>query len=88
MLKKPNVGLCKNCQLGKMGKSSFKSRNYRSEDGLKIVHIDLCGPIGIESYNVEKFLFPFVDDYSRMMSVMYLREKLEHLRNSSGIWLE
>ena len=25
-LKKPNVGLCKNCQIGKMGNTSFKSK--------------------------------------------------------------
>ena len=27
-LKKPDIGLCKNCQIGKMGKTSFKSKNY------------------------------------------------------------
>ena len=25
-LKKPDVGLCKNCQIGKMGKTSFKRK--------------------------------------------------------------
>ena len=56
-LKKPDVGLCKNCQSGKMGKTSFKSKNYQSEDILEIVHTDLCGPIGVESYSGEKKLF-------------------------------
>ena len=41
------------------------------------MHTDLCGPIGIESYTGEKFFILFVDDYSRMMIVMYLREKSE-----------
>ena len=27
-LKKPDMGLCKNCQIGKMGKTSFKSKDY------------------------------------------------------------
>ena len=76
-LKKPNVGLCKNCQIGKMGKTSFKRKNYQSKDILEIVHTDLCGPIGVESYSGEKFFILFVDDYSRMMIVMYLREKSE-----------
>ena len=58
-----------------MGKTSFKSKNYQSEDILEIVHTDLCGPIGIESYTREKFFILFVDDYSRMMTVMYLRNK-------------
>ena len=74
-LKKPDIGLCKNCQIGKMGKTSFKSKNYQSEDILKIVYTDLCGPIGVESYTGEKFFILFDDDYSRMMIVMYLREK-------------
>ena len=60
-----------------MGKTSFKGKNYQSEDILEIVHIDLCGPIGIESYTREKFFILFVDDNSRMMTVMYLRNKSE-----------
>ena len=60
-----------------MGKTSFKSKNYQSEDILDIVKTHLCGPIGVESYTREKFFILFVDDYSRMMTVMYLREKLE-----------
>ena len=56
-LKKPNVGLCKNCQIGKMGKTSFKRKNYLSKDILEIVHTNLCGPIGVESYTSEKFLY-------------------------------
>ena len=76
-LKKPNVGLCKNYQIGKMGKTSFKRKKYQSKDVLEIVHTDLCGPIGVENYSGEKFFILFVDDYSRMMIVMYLREKLE-----------
>ena len=76
-IKKPKISLCKTCQIGKMGKTSFKSKNYQSEEVLKIVHTNLCGPIGIESYTGEKNCILFVDDYSRMMIVMYLREKSE-----------
>ena len=44
-LKKFNNIMCKQCQLGKMTKSSFKSIAYTSKEILEIVHIDLCGPI-------------------------------------------
>ena len=54
-----------------------KEKNYQSEDILEIVHTNFCGPIGVESYTGEKFFILFVDDYSRMMTVMYLREKSE-----------
>ena len=64
-------------RLVKWGKTSFKSKNYQSKDILKFVHTDLCGPIGVESYTGEKFFILFVDDYSRMMISMYLREKSE-----------
>ena len=30
-LKKLDVGLCNNCQIGKMGKTSFKSKKYQCE---------------------------------------------------------
>ena len=69
------MGLCKNCQIGKMGKTSFKSKNYHSEEVLELVHIDICRPIGIESYSGDKFFILFVDDYSRMMTMMYLKDK-------------
>ena len=58
-LKKPNVGLCKKCQIDKMGKTSFKKKNYQSEDVLEIVHTNSCGPIGIENYSGEKFFILF-----------------------------
>ena len=41
------------------------------------MHTDLCGPIRIERYNGEKIFIIFIDDYSRMMTIMYLREKVE-----------
>ena len=47
-LRKLDMGLCKNCQIGKMGKTSFKSKNYHSEEVLELIDIEICGPIGIE----------------------------------------
>ena len=41
------------------------------------MHTDLCGPIGVERYSGEKIFILYVDDYSRMMTIMYLREKSE-----------
>ena len=71
------MGLWKNCQIGKMGKTSLKRKNYNSEEVLEPIHTDLCGPIGIESYSGDKYFILFVDDCSRMMTVMYLKEKFE-----------
>ena len=46
-LKKPDNIMCKQCQLGKMTKSSFKRKNYTSKEILELVHTDLCGPMEI-----------------------------------------
>ena len=53
-LKKPNNIMCKQCQLGKMTKSSFKSKTDTSKSILEIVHTDLCGPIEVQSYKGDK----------------------------------
>ena len=76
-LKKPKMEMFKQCQIEKMGKTSFKSKNYNTEEVLELVHIDLCGPIGTTCYNGENYFILFVDDHSRMMIVMFLKEKLE-----------
>ena len=53
-LKKPDNVMCKQCQLGKMTKSSFKSKTYTSKEVLEIVHTELCGPIEVQSYKGDK----------------------------------
>ena len=74
-LKKPNNIMCKQCQLGKMTKSSFKIKTYMSTNILECVHTDLCRPIGVQSYYGDKYFILFVDDYSRMMTIMFLKQK-------------
>ena len=76
-LKKPDNTMCKQCQLGKMTKSSFKSKTYTSKEVLELVHADLCGPIEVQSYKGDKYIMFFVDDYSRMMTIMFLKQKYD-----------
>ena len=47
-LTKPNNIMCKQCQLGKMTKSSFKSKTHTSKGRINIIHTDLCGPIDVK----------------------------------------
>ena len=72
-LKKPDNVMCKQCQLGKLTKSRFKSKNYTSKGILEIVHTDLCGPIEVQSYKGDKYIMLFVDYYFRMMKFMFLK---------------
>ena len=76
-LRKPNNTICKQCQLVKMKKSSFKSKTYTSNELLELVHTNLCGPIEVQSYKGDKYITLFVDDYSRMMTIIFLKQKLD-----------
>ena len=60
-----------------MEKSSFKSKTYTSKEVLELVHIDLFVPIELQSYKGDKYIMLFVDDYSRMMTVMFLKKKYD-----------
>src|SRR5271156_6344801 len=76
MTKTDNI-MCKNYQKGKMTKSSFKSKTHTSDDIPELVYTDLCGPMRTKSYYGDRYFILFVDDYSRMMTIMFLKEKSE-----------
>ena len=56
-LKKPDNTMCKQCQLGKMTKSSFKRKTYTSKQVLELVHTDLCGLIEVQSYKGDIYIY-------------------------------
>ncbi|GJS59667.1 retrovirus-related pol polyprotein from transposon TNT 1-94 [Tanacetum coccineum] len=52
-----------------MGKSKKHTHKPKSEDSIQekqyLLHMDLCGPMRIESINGKKYILVIVDDYSR-----------------------
>nr|GFB22480.1 ribonuclease H-like domain-containing protein [Tanacetum cinerariifolium] len=64
-----------------MGKSTKKTHKPKSEDTnqekLYLLHMDLCGPMRVESVNGKKYIIVIVDDYSRFTCVKFLRSKDE-----------
>nr|GEW86110.1 DNA helicase [Tanacetum cinerariifolium] len=64
-----------------MGKSTKKTHKPKSEDTnqekLYLLHMDLYGPIRVESVNGKKYIIVIVDDYSRFTWVKFLRSKDE-----------
>nr|GFA68783.1 uncharacterized mitochondrial protein AtMg00810-like [Tanacetum cinerariifolium] len=64
-----------------MGKSTKKTHKPKSEDTnqekLYLLHMDLCGPMHVESVNRKKYILIIVDDYSRFTWVKFLRSKDE-----------
>src|SRR5271155_5770101 len=60
-----------------MNKSSFIRKYYNTKGIFELVHTDLCGPMRTQSYYGDKYFILFVDDYSRMVFVMFFKEKYD-----------
>nr|GEW20554.1 putative ribonuclease H-like domain-containing protein [Tanacetum cinerariifolium] len=72
--------LCLACAMGKSKKKSHKPKSEdANQEKLYLVHMDLCGPMHVESVNGKKYILVIVDDYSRFTWVKFLRSKDEAL---------
>ncbi|KAI3697634.1 hypothetical protein L6452_30729 [Arctium lappa] len=70
--------LCAACEMGKMKKASHKPKATPSTSrSLELIHMDLCGPMRIQSINHKKYVLVMVDDFSRYTWVRFLRSKNE-----------
>ncbi|GJX01753.1 retrovirus-related pol polyprotein from transposon TNT 1-94 [Tanacetum coccineum] len=58
--------LCSACQLGKSKKHTHKPKTENTNlEVLNTLHMDLCGPMRVQTINGKKYIFIIVDDYSR-----------------------
>ncbi|GJX98918.1 retrovirus-related pol polyprotein from transposon TNT 1-94 [Tanacetum coccineum] len=72
--------LCSACQLGKSMKYTHKPKYENTiMEVLHTFHMDLCGPIKVQSINGKKYILVIVDDYSRFTWIKFLRSKDETL---------
>ncbi|CAM8888209.1 unnamed protein product [Rhodiola kirilowii] len=70
--------VCSACAKGKQTRSSFHSKNVVSTlKAFELVHMDLCGPMRVESREGNRYVFVIVDDYSRYTWVIFIRSKDE-----------
>jgi hypothetical protein len=70
--------LCSACQLGKSKKHTHKPNSANSNtEVLHTLHMDLCGPMRVQSFNGKGYILVIVDDYSRFTWVKFLRSKDE-----------
>ncbi|GKD95246.1 integrase, catalytic region, zinc finger, CCHC-type containing protein [Tanacetum coccineum] len=70
------------CLLSKASKTNKKhSHKPKAEDSIQeklyLLHMDLCGPMRIQSINGRKYILVIVDDYSRFTWVKFLQSKDE-----------
>ncbi|GJX39544.1 retrovirus-related pol polyprotein from transposon TNT 1-94 [Tanacetum coccineum] len=66
--------LCSACALGKSKKSSHQPKaEDTNQDKLYLLHMDLCGPMRVDSINGKRYILVIVDDYSRFTWVRFLK---------------
>ncbi|GKD71434.1 retrovirus-related pol polyprotein from transposon TNT 1-94, partial [Tanacetum coccineum] len=73
--------LCSSSELGKAKRKSFHTKTTSSSKRrLQLIHMDLCGPMRVESINGKKYVLVIINDYSRYTWTHFLRSKDETLR--------
>nr|GEU36998.1 Gag-Pol polyprotein [Tanacetum cinerariifolium] len=74
--------LCSACQLGKSKKHPHKPKTANTNlEVLNTLHMDLCGPMRVQTINRKKYILVIMDDYSWFTWVKFLRSKDETLEN-------
>lgn len=70
--------ICSSCLLGKQARMVLpQSTTYRATATLELLHGDLCGPLTPSTSGGNKYIFLVIDDHSRYMWTMLLKEKNE-----------
>nr|GEW80642.1 retrovirus-related Pol polyprotein from transposon TNT 1-94 [Tanacetum cinerariifolium] len=72
--------LCSTCEQRKIHQKHHMSKtDFASNKPLYLLHMDLCGPMRVESINGKRYVLVVVDDYSWYTWVFFLRSKDEAL---------
>ncbi|KAJ9556290.1 hypothetical protein OSB04_010904 [Centaurea solstitialis] len=72
------VSLCSACEKGKQTRATFKSKQISSiSSPLQLLHMDLFGPVNVQSIAGKKYTLVIIDEYSRYTWVFFLRSKSE-----------
>ncbi|UYV81706.1 hypothetical protein LAZ67_20002059 [Cordylochernes scorpioides] len=55
--------------------------NHIKTDPLELIHTDICGPMPVKSTGSNRYFLSFVDDFSRRITVYFLKNKDEVLKH-------
>ncbi|CAM8890189.1 unnamed protein product [Rhodiola kirilowii] len=68
--------ICGDCQAGKQTRTVHKKVDkVYTKRALELLHMDLMGPMQVESLGRKRYAFVCIDDYTRYSWIMFLREK-------------
>ncbi|KAI3715136.1 hypothetical protein L6452_22105 [Arctium lappa] len=68
--------LCSACEMGKMKRSSHKTKSENNcPKPLHMLHVDLCGPISVQSLAGKKYILVLIDEFSRYTWIEFIRAK-------------
>ncbi|KAI3746509.1 hypothetical protein L6452_08943 [Arctium lappa] len=70
--------LCSTCEMGKMKRSSHKTKSENNcPRPLHILHVDLCGPISVQSLAGKKYILVLIDEFSRYTWIEFIIAKCD-----------
>lgn len=69
---------CEVCSLAKMTKRFFpSSQRKRCERAGEVWHVDICGPIGTETFTGAKYVILFKDEHSNFRYIFFIKSREE-----------
>nr|KYP64080.1 Retrovirus-related Pol polyprotein from transposon TNT 1-94 [Cajanus cajan] len=69
---------CSACRYGKLTRLSFpKNKVWKATQKLQLIHTDVGGPMSTPSLNGSKYYIAFIDDYTRMCWIYFMKFKSE-----------
>lgn len=78
IIKDTSVSECESCLMSKSCKLPFKQIRTRADKPVKILHIDIMGPISPASHPKEfRFVLVLIDDCTRIAATYYVKHKNE-----------
>lgn len=61
-----DIAFYEGCVMGKQHQCPYPNdKHYRADRSFELVHIDVCGPMSVNSYGGSRYYVAFIDDYSR-----------------------
>jgi len=73
--------VCSACIRGKQVRASFKPlKSMSTPRRSELLHIDQCEPIRIIILGGNSYIFVIVEDYSRLTQAIFLKDKIEALK--------